>query len=189
MQITFEVEVDAADRALLGQAVGCDDAELDMRLNGHAKAAFLEHLETYVGRRAFTRGSDLLEHRLALLIVHAFGGVVPEDARVANLFQSTMAASRTLIRNTLSRYRYGLAAAADGSARAMLEAVVWRESEYHARGASPNLVELLNQKLALADPTLKPISRSPDSVATYALARHTYDRLAALYGATPVAAG
>lgn len=187
MQITFEIDIDAVDAPLIAQAIGCAQPELQARLAGHAKAALTEYLEAYLGRRAFNRGSDVLEHRLALLIQHAFNGVVPDDAGVSRLFQSTMSSSRTLLRNTLSKYRYSLAASTTASAKAVLESVVWRDVDYHARGASPNLIELLNQRLAAADATLKPITKVADSVATYAIAPGSYDELVPLYGAVAVA--
>lgn len=187
MQVTFDIDIDAADAPLLAQAIGCAEADLQARLAGHAKAALTEYLEAYLGRRAFNRGSDVLEHRLALLIQHAFNGVVPDDACVSRLFQSTTSTSRTLLRNTLSKYRYSLTASMTASAKQLLEAVVWRDSEYHARGASTNLIELLNQRLAAADATLKPIVKVVNSVATYAIAPTTYDELVPRYGAAPVA--
>lgn len=187
MQITFDIDIDAVDAPLLAEAIGCAEVDLQARLAGHAKAALTEYLEAYLGRRAFNRGSDVLEHRLALLIQHAFDGVVPDDAGVSRLFQSTMSTSRTLIRNTLSKYRYSLAASTAESAKQLLEAVVWRDTEYHARGASTNLIELLNQRLATVDATLKPIIKVANSLATYGIAPEAYDELAPLYGATPVA--
>lgn len=187
MQITFDIAIDALDAPLIAQAIGCAEPELQARLAGHAKAALTEYLEAYLGRRAFNRGSDVLEHRLALLIQHAFDGVVPDDAGVSKLFQSTMSTSRTLLRNTLSKYRYSLAASTTASAKAVLESVVWRDGDYHARGASSNLIELLNQRLAAADATLKPITKVANSVATYAIAPGAYDELVPLYGAVAVA--
>lgn len=187
MQITFDIDIDAIDVPLLAQAIGCAELELEQRLAGHAKAALTEYLEAYLGRRAFNRGSDVLEHRLALLIQHAFGGVVPDDAGVSRLFQSTMSTSRTLLRNTLSKYRYSLAASMTASAKSLLETVVWHDPDYHVRGASTNLIEFLNQQLAATDATLKPIIKVTDSVATFAIHPNSYDELVPLYGAVAVA--
>ncbi len=187
MQVEFEIEINNVDASLLSNAIGCDEADLQTELAGHAKAALTEYIEAYLGRRAFNRGSDVLEYRLALLIQHALGGVVPDDARVSRLFQSTLSTSRTLLRNTLSKFRYSLELSMTASAKQLLEVVVWRETEYHARGASSNLIELLNQRLVVTDPTLKPVVKLTNSVATYAIAPSSYDELVTLYGANPVA--
>lgn len=70
--------------------------------------ATLQHLLLGLGRRVFSRGSDLLGYQLSLLVRHAFGGRIPTATQVSDLFQTTLSTSRTLIRNTLSRYRYEL---------------------------------------------------------------------------------
>ncbi|MDB5575343.1 MAG: hypothetical protein JWR80_519 [Bradyrhizobium sp.] len=189
VQITFDIDITQADRDALIAAIGCDAAALDAALNGHAKAALTEYLETYLGRRVFSRGSDFLEHRLALLIEHALDRKIPNDAGISRLFQTTLSASRTLIRNALSKYRYQLQAAMNGSAATLLEAVSWRADGgfYQAEVKAMNLVELLNQRLTADDPTLKPLSRLPDSVATFAIAPDSYDLLCGAFGAAAVA--
>jgi hypothetical protein len=103
-------------------------ADLPAKASDHAKAALTEYLESYLGRRAFSRGGDILEHRLSLLVKHAFGGKIPTAAQVSDLFQTTLSSSRTLIRNTFSKYRFTLGTVADAAAREVLEKVVWADA-------------------------------------------------------------
>ena len=189
MQITFDINISQPDQDALVAAIGCDANALNAALNGHAKAALTEYLEGYLGRRVFSRGSDFLEHRLALLIEHAMDQKIPNEAGTSRLFQTTLSASRTLIRNVLSKYRYQLQAAMSGSAKTLLEDVTWREDGgfYQAQVKATNLIELLNQRLMADDPTLKPISRLSDSVGTFAIDPNTYDLLCGGFGAIAVA--
>jgi len=190
MRVTFDIDISDPDQKALIATLGGTEKLLSANLARHAKAALQEYIECYVGRRAFSRGSDILEHRLALLIRYAFENEIPNDARVSRLFQTTLAASRTLIRNALSKYRYQLDSAADASAKSLLEKVTWAgtgSKTYYANGVAPNLMEVLNQRLLAEDPTLKPITRLPDSVGTYAINQYSYDKLCEVFGATKVA--
>jgi hypothetical protein len=189
MRMTFDIELSGTDQDALIAALGLTERSLNASLSRHAKAALHEYIECYLGRRAFTRGSDILEHRLSLLVCHAFENDIPNDALVSRLFQTTLSASRTLIRNALSKYRYQLGAAAAASGKLLLEKVSWAGSgsdTYHAKVAAPNLIEILNQRLLAADPTLKAITRLPDSVGTYAINQYSYDKLCDVFGATKV---
>jgi hypothetical protein len=187
MRVTFEIEISDPDQDALSAALGVPKKSLNAGLTGHATAALHEYIECYLGRRAFSRGSDILEHRLSLLVCHAFGNDIPDDAVVSRLFQTTPSASRTLIRNALSKYRYQLAAAANRSGKSLLEKVTWEgNSAYHAKAAAANLIEVLNQRLLAADSTLTPVTRLTDSGGAYAINKYSYDKLCDVFGATKV---
>lgn len=186
MQIAFEIDIPSADEAALAQALGCASADLNDALNRHGKAALREYLECYLGRRAFTRGSDILEHRLALLIVEAFEGEIPTAAQVADLFQTTLSGGRTLVRNSFSKYRYQLDETAGAAARQVLEAVTWQNGSCYAQITAPNLVELMNRRLLSADPTLREVARVQGVVGTFLIDRDAYAQLCGLFGANPV---
>lgn len=142
----------------------------------------------YLGRRAYSRGSDILEHRLALLTLHAFGGHIPTEEKVARLFQSTVSQGRSLIRSSLSKYRYQLEGATTASARSALEAASWvaEANAYRVEIDSTNLVELMNRRLATIDATQRTISRTRGSIATHDIAPGSYDPLCPSFGARPV---
>lgn len=189
VQIQYDFDLEGDDREPLRTALGCTDAELDAKLALHAKAALSEYVEAYLGRRAFTRGSDMLEHRLALLIEHAFAGALPLEVEVSRLFQTPVQTSRGLLRNTLSKYSYQLRDATAASARALLEDASWDPAKAHFRLKirSSNMLATLNQALADTDAAKKPVMRLPDSVATYEVSSAAYDMLCQLFGAQAVA--
>ncbi|HEY2070367.1 MAG TPA: hypothetical protein VGG48_12495 [Rhizomicrobium sp.] len=188
MKITFDFDPSPEDLAILAVALNCTEAEVVARLPGHARAALVEYVEAYLGRRAFSRGSDILEHRLSLLIEHAYGNRLLGEAEVSRLFQTTLPASRSLLRSVLSKYRFQLQTAATGTAKAALEVAKWKkdDNEYVIEVKAANLVEILNQRLAADFGGQKPIGPAKDSIATYLIAPGSYDSLCMAFGAKPV---
>lgn len=189
VNIQFDLDIVGADIAPLATALGCAPNEIEAELRKHAKAALHEYVEAYLGRRAFSRGSDILEHRLALLIEHAFAGALPLEVDVSRLFQTPLTASRSLLRNTLSKYRYQLRGATIASAKAVLEAAAWDGANSHFRLTvrSVNLLNALNQTLIDTDAAKRPVIRLADSVATYAVSAPSYETLCNAFGAAPAA--
>lgn len=186
MQITFNIKIDQDDEKALLAVLGGNAAGLNAKLNDHAKAALSEYVECYVGRRAYSRGSDILEHRLSLLVKHAFKGKIPTAAEVADLFQTTLSASRTLIRNTFSKYRFELDGVAVEAAKDVLEHVTWSsKDECLAKITAPHLVEIFNRRLLTKDAGFKEITRTQGAVGTYAIAGDAYAELCTAFGATP----
>lgn len=191
MQIVFDIDLSATDQDALAAALGCTTAQLPQRLPGHARAALGEYVEAYVGRRAFSRGSDILEHRLALLIEHAFDNKIPRESDVARLFQSTLTSTRSLLRTTLSKYRFQLKDATSGSAKTALDAAVWNaeDQRFRIELKASNLFDVLNQRLAAADGKKEPIVRVPESSTIYSVRPATYALLCQEFGAIAVAQG
>lgn len=186
MQITFELDLSADDQAKLQALFGVDPVGLPAATTTHAKAALSEYLEAYLGRRAYSRGSDILEHRLSLLIRHAFAGKIPTAAQVSDLFQTTLSYSGTLIRNTFSKFRFELDKVAAEAAKEVLESVDWAgDNKWNAKIAAPNMVELLNRRLLSANPGHKEIVRTQGAIGTYVITDDAYQALCPLFQATP----
>jgi len=190
MRIEFELELSEDEQEALKRTIGTNEEEpLETTLRGHARAALQEYLDCYLGKRVSTRGSEILEQRLVLLTLHAFESKIPNETRVSQLFQTTITRSRTMIRNTLARYRSDLGEASQASARAVLEGAIWpggNASSYQARNPPSNIVELLNQRLLSADPALTRITRLANSSGIYEINKYSYDELCDAFGATKV---
>lgn len=186
VNINFKINLSSEEVDLLRQALGCPAAELEKKINGHAKAALLEYVEAYLGRRASGRGQDILEHRLALLIEHAFDRTIPSEVQVSRLFQTTLASSRSLIRSTLSKYRYQLTGAADASAKAALSRAKWNKSanQYEIVEVTANLADHLNLRLAAVDGSLKKVVAVKDTGSNYGIAADSYEALCKVYKMT-----
>jgi hypothetical protein len=185
MQITFDIQLSPEELALLASALDCKTEEVEGKLPGHARAALGEYVEAYLGRRASGRGQDILEHRLALLIEHAFDKTIPSEVQVSRLFQTTLTSSRSLIRSTLSKYRYQLKAAADGSAKAALGRAKWNgvSNQFEILGVSANLADHLNLRLSAIDGGLRKVTPVKDTGSNYGLAADAYHELCEAFGA------
>lgn len=188
-EIKFEIDLSDEDTKRLCDLLICSEQDLPAKLSGHGKAALIEYTECYLGNRAFSRGSDILEHRLALLISYAFDQSIPNDATVSGMLQTTLSASRTLLRNTLSKYRYILRAATTASAKAALENATWKKDRtlFSLEIKATNLVDLFNQKLLADKGPQKQVAKSQDNVGTYEISEASYTLLCNAFGATEVA--
>lgn len=184
VEVAASLELSAEDEQALAAILGCDRAGLADELSGYANAALREYAEMFLGRGVFTRGSDLLEFRLRLLTEHAFDGSLPDEARVSRLFQTSAQASRGMLRALLAKYQYQLQEAVSGSVRALLQTAHQEEdgADFTLSINSINLVELLNQRLAIRDGSQRRVRKQKDSVSIYEIAPASYTILCAEFG-------
>lgn len=183
--ITFTIDLSQEDDDRLAALLGSAPTR-EAVLSQHARAALGEYIEVYLGRRGSSRGADVQELRLAMLVEHAFGGLLPDEAKVGALLKSPESSSRTLIRNTLARYGHQLDAAMTRSAKEVLEAVIRTGDLVHTSRASTNVIELLNRRILALDPTLNPVRRVSSSAGTWVIGEDVYADLCVAFGATPV---
>lgn len=184
MKFTVEMEVDDADLDRLANATGKPKDQLAQIMPGHAESAFREYVEQYLGRRALSRGSDILEHRLHLLIRYAYANQVPTESEVSGLFQTTASQSRALIRNTLSKYRFDLTAALEATVKAVLESARFKGGDFLLTVRSAQVLEAMRTKLEQSHPGEAPIVRTPDA-STWTLKRGSYQALCKDFNAKP----
>jgi hypothetical protein len=133
----------------------------------------------FLGERVFTRGSDIREYRLLLLIKHANGGEIPDDAYVSALFQTTTRESRGLTRNVLSKFQYELETGVHASVRSAVDRAR-REGDSEVWSVivlSGNVVDALNREIEVLDGALPLAARTPGTAARYELKRSAYLRL------------
>ena len=107
--------LDDQDRARLAASAApspaspLNDMELEAWLQGVARAACIEYLDLFLGRRVHTRIRDLQQARLFYLLAHAFPNADASVDTIARLFQLTSREARTLARNTRTVYRFPMA--------------------------------------------------------------------------------
>lgn len=160
MDVTATLNLTDPEKGRLKSIFGCaDDATLQAKLGEVSRAAIQEHIDMFLATGAFTRGSDFREHRLAMLILHAFGGSIPSETMVSRMFQSTRTGSRGLIRAVMSKYQIRLETAVKQTLYALVHSAVAQGNDNHKIVCdSPALIEQLNLTLgALAAPH-KPIA-------------------------------
>jgi hypothetical protein len=157
--ISIELKLSSDERAQLAGILKCDLAELDSKLEAYGRSALEEYARMFIGQRVFTRGSDIREYRLFLLVKEPFGSQIPDEQLVSDLFQTTATQSRSLIRSVMSKYQYELQDAIDASLKQTVERAEPEEDDWTVTVNSENIVESLNRVIGsrISVATLVPV--------------------------------
>lgn len=173
MTISFDSPAGAGDSAMLAEILNCSPMELEQALQPYARAAATEYVEMFLGRKVFTRGSDIREYRLFLLMREVFGRL-PTEQEVSDLFQTTETQSRGLIRSVMSKYQYELTEVLTKSMKSTIEAA--RQDPHAEQGddwyitvSSEYIVEALNRLIAQRDGTLTRIVLRKGTASSYVI--------------------
>jgi hypothetical protein len=159
VNITVRLPLSQSEKQQLAQILGCTIADLRERLEEVGVAALTEHTEMYLGRKVFTRGSDMREYRLFSLIKQRYKDRLPTEHEVSALFQTTASQSRSLLRAVVSKYQYELTevieAALEKAVVAMAqETEATNDDDWYLDAQSEYVVEALNHRIAAIDPSL-----------------------------------
>jgi hypothetical protein len=90
MKIEFNIDINGDEAKQLAGILKSSASGLNASLVPYASAAAQEYVGMILGQKVFTRGSDIMEYRLFLLIRTAFGNKLPDEQRVCDLFQCTL---------------------------------------------------------------------------------------------------
>ncbi|MFC4257050.1 hypothetical protein GRI97_14000 [Altererythrobacter xixiisoli] len=179
MDVSTTINLSAPERERIRNIFVCaDDAALEIKLGEVSRAAIQEHLDMFLGTGAFTRGNDFREHRLAMLILHTFGGRIPSESDVSKMFQSTRTGSRSLLRATMSKYQILLERAMKATLLALVNDATPQGADSHRIVCdSPAFIEQLNQTLAALPNPHAPISPIAAEVGRYTVDNAARDDL------------
>ena len=179
MQVAANLTLTADDKKQLAGILQCKVSELEDTLGPYADAAVREYVQMFLGQRVFTRGSDMREFRLFLLIRTAFKDTLPDEQTVCDLFQCTLTQSRSLIRSVMSKYQYDLHGAITTSLKSTVEGAIADPDGYGVEATinNENIVEALDRVLASLDGTLPQVQKKRGTVSTYQLKASSYLRL------------
>jgi hypothetical protein len=188
MDIQLELTLSNVDKRDLAEIIGCTQQELPQALPRIINAAAREYVTMFLGQKVFSRGSDILEYRLFLLIQEAFENRIPDEQDVSRIFQTTKNESRSLIRSVMSKYQYQLRDAIDRAIIRILEAAEHPNDEtpFIVTINSINLLDELNRVLAEIDGNLPPVAKKRGSVSTYEIEASSYFRLCERFHAEPI---
>lgn len=170
------------ERAQLAGALGCEDSELDERLEPFVQAAAEEYIRMMLGQRVFTRGSDIREYRLLLLIKHAYRKL-PSEQQISAVFQTSAAQSRSLLRAVMSKFQYELHPITRASLTSLLrEATGSVDGDRVVLVHAENFVEALNREIAGIDGRLQPVAKQAGTTSAYLIPKDTYAKLQERFG-------
>ncbi|MGH2489272.1 MAG: hypothetical protein ACRDFR_06630 [Candidatus Limnocylindria bacterium] len=157
------------ERRQLAAIVGCEVRELSRAFKPFEDAAREEYERMVLGQAVFTRGQDIREYRLYLIIKHVYGGNLPDERTISGLFQTTRTQSRALLRAVMSKYQYELQAQIQTTLRDVVDRAE-QDPETEAWSItidSENVIEALNREIAAIDGTLPQVSKRRGTVSTW----------------------
>lgn len=186
MKIVSELKLKDDEAEQLAGILGIKLGELESAFGFFAAAAVEEYVRMFLGQKVFTRGSDMREYRLFLLIRNAFGNSIPDEQMICALFQCTQSQSRSLLRAVMSKYQYELSSAIATSLKRAVESV-------HKDGngtwvvtvKSENIIAELNKELASIDGGQDEVIRLAGKLATYELQPAAYAALCKKFDLKP----
>jgi hypothetical protein len=165
----------------LARIFECDVPSLAPKLARLEAAAREEYLEMILGRKVFTRGQDIREWRLYLMIKHVFGLRLPSERTIGALFQTSPSQSRALLRSVMSKHQYDLQACIRSSLADLLTRAqpvgTTPPVTYVFLCDSENEVDALNREVSRLDGRLAPVTRRRSTASTYEMPLSTYQAL------------
>jgi hypothetical protein len=185
LPITVNLTLSDEEERQLAGILECNVEGLERALEPYARAALQEYVRMFLGQKVFTRGSDILEYRLFLLIREAFNNELPEEQRICDLLQATTTNSRSLIRSVMSKYQYELQEAISSTLCQTIERAREEGDDRVVTVNSENVIEALNRVVGTIDGSLPPITKKRGSVASYVLKPSCYEQLCLRFGISP----
>lgn len=185
MEINFNMSLIDTERELLKDIFNCNDEELNIKFQGFAQASTEEYLRMILGQKIFTRGQDIKEYRLYLLIRHLFDGVIPDEQVITTLFQTTNNESKSLLKSVLAKYQYELRQSINETVKLIVEkAVIYEEEKdiYYVSNIALNIVDEMNKILSSIDGSLNQINKKRGTLQTFNINPSAYDALCKHFG-------
>jgi hypothetical protein len=177
-----DTDLSTADKNLIKECLGlATNAELNNALIKLSKASFMEYMKMFKEKGLPTRADEVQQERLFFLLNHYFGNRLPGENEISSIFQLTPSQSKTLLRNTKSRYRTKINSFIKNTLRTTLNSANQPTpgGQYEFICTSPSTVEELNLIVTQKGPTLQPIEKIKGLASKYSCAVDTYNLLQA----------
>ena len=134
-ELSISVELRADEEERLKKALRIQGSQSSLEaLERLAHAATEEWLDKILARRLPPRIKDAREVRLLHYALHVDGGRLPRPEQIGDLFHLTATESKTLHRNTRTRYAFELEQGVLSALGDALEAGTWVEGSGGAKG-------------------------------------------------------
>jgi CHAD domain-containing protein len=172
VNVTVRIPLTAAEKQKLAEILGCSVVDLKTELSPVALAGLSEHVEMFLGRKVFTRGSDMREYRLFLLIKERYRNRLPTEDELSSLFQTTASQSHSLLRAVMSKYQYELSQIMADALRRAVNSFAQPPNappgaDWHLDAESEYVVEALNHRIGTIGPSLTRLTREQGTASRY----------------------
>lgn len=153
--------------------------EMEEKMKKIIHTSLKEYLNMFLGKNVFTRGADIKEYRLLLLIQYYFDNKIPDDLQVCNLFQVKQTEARSLIGAVMSKYQYDLTDCISNTLKSIVQSVTKNVEEDHfeVNINTSNKKEELNKILGTLDGSLPPIVKKRDTGTVHIIKNSSYEKL------------
>lgn len=183
MNITITIsnqDLSNADKQLIKGCLNItSDIELGTALKKLCKAAFMEYCKMFKEKGLPTRADEVQQERLFFLLNHYFESRLPGENEISSIFQLTPSQSKTLLRNTKSRYRTRIEKYINNTLLTTLNSASQNTANepYEFVCTSPTTIEELNSIINQKGPSLEPIQKIRGLACKYVCAVDTYNLL------------
>lgn len=183
MDITITLnddELSEDDKLVIKECLSLNDQDnIDEHLVRLAKASFIEYIKMFKEKGLPTRADEVQQERLFFLLLHYFMNRVPFEHEISSIFQITQSQSRTLLRNTNSRFRTKIAQFIRNTIRTVLSTAVLNGDgdKYEMEITSGVIMEEINTYLSQRNAQLFPLKKKRGYLAIYECHEDTYDFL------------
>jgi len=180
MNINFTKELTTEEANLLQDIFNCDEANLQLMVTELAVAATQEYLDMVLGKRVFTRGQDIKEYKLFLLIKHFFGGFIPDEQTITTMFQTTTTESKSLLRSVMAKYQYELKESINNTIKNVLQNEVDFDEVkdvYKVSKIGLNIVDEMNNTLSQINGSLSQVNKKRGASHIFEIPAASYEEL------------
>jgi len=174
-----DADLSADDRALIQDCLGIENAAFQGALEKLTKSAFMEYAKMFKEKGIPTRADEVAQERLYFLLTHYYSTTLPSESEISSIFQLTQSQSRTLLKNTKSRYRTKIKAFLKNSLKVALAAAAQRNvgNPWEFECISPSIIEELNYIVSQKGPSHHPVEKIRGFANRYSCTEDTYDLL------------
>jgi len=179
MDITINIqdtELSAQDIQLIKESLDIQDIE--NALSKICKSAFMEYVKMFKEKGIPSRADEVKQERLFFMLNYYYINRVPSENEISTIFQLTATQSRSLLRNTKSKYRTKINSFIKSTLLTTLNSARRNDNgDYDFVCTSQSNIEDLNQIVAQKGPELKSIEKIKGLANKYTCAIDTYNLL------------
>lgn len=181
MKVSFDITL--KEQELLKKILDCKSAkELKAKINLVAKASLSEYIDMIIGKKAFTRGKDIMEYRLFLLTKYLYQEMIPIETDISSLFQLTPSESRTLVKSTISKYQYQIRSSVESTIKQILISANGNDTNgYEVIIYNATLKDEMNKSLSKSEGTFPMVVRDSGMIDLYKIKPSSYAELCKIY--------
>ncbi|MFO4682035.1 hypothetical protein [Vibrio cholerae] len=180
MEIQFEIDDEVFEqeqKELLKKTLKIEEAGVQTAVSKIAKAALNEYLNMLVEGGMPNRADEAKQDRLLYLIQSYFENELPTESQISTIFQLTQSQSKTLLKNTVSRFRHKLDDVLLNTMKNVIESATHSEAIYLVVINSDVVKDELNMLITQNEPTFKPITKKKGSAGQYEISEDSHDLL------------